>query len=75
MSQAMDEPLLLTVPEAAKLLRISRGMAYELASQWLETDGDLGIPAVRFGRRVLIHRVKLLAWIEESTGGYLQSDE
>lgn len=41
------ERLCMTVPEAARLLGISRGLAYELAR-----SGQL--PAVRFGHRILI---------------------
>ena len=49
---ADDGPLLVSVPEAAKLLCISRNLAYELAAQ-----GRL--PHVRLGRRVLIRRFGL----------------
>jgi excisionase family DNA binding protein len=44
--------LLLTVSEAARLLRLSRAFTYELTAR-----GDL--PVVRFGRRVLIPREAL----------------
>jgi len=54
-----DERLCLTVPEAAKLLRISRGLAYELAR-----SGQL--PAVRFGRRILIPRRALQKLLDHS---------
>ncbi len=47
------EGLTWTVPEVAKLLGISRGLAYELVRQ-----GKL--PALRFGRRLLIPRVALM---------------
>jgi len=47
-----DETLTLTVPEAAKLLRISRGVAYESARTGL-------IPAIRFGRTIRIPRYAL----------------
>ena len=44
--------LCLSVPEAAKLLGISRGLAYELVR-------TRQLPVVRFGRRVLIPRAAL----------------
>lgn len=49
----MDDPrLTLTVPEAAKMLGISRGLAYQLVK-----TGE--IPSVRFGKRVLVPRLAL----------------
>jgi excisionase family DNA binding protein len=50
----MTEPLVLTVEEAARLLRIGRGSAYEAVRA-----GD--IPSVRIGRRVLVPREALLS--------------
>ena len=49
----MSESLVLTVEEAAKLLRVSRGSAYEAVR-----TGEL--PSVRIGRRILIPRQSLL---------------
>ena len=50
--------LCLTVPEAAKLLGISRGLAYQMAQ-----CGKL--PAVRFGRRLLVPRGALERMLNE----------
>jgi excisionase family DNA binding protein len=50
----------LTVEEAAKLLGIGRGLAYEGVR-----DGS--IPSVRIGRRVLVPRARLLALLGEET--------
>lgn len=47
-----SKQLVLTVAEASKLLRISRGAAYEAIKQ-----GQ--IPAVRVGRRLLVPRASL----------------
>ena len=44
--------LTLTVDEAAYLLNISRGLAYELVAR-----GEL--PAIRLGRRIVIPRVAM----------------
>jgi len=58
---ADDGRLLLTVPEAARLLRISRNLAYELVAQ-----GRL--PHIRLGRRILIPRFGLEQWIAREAG-------
>lgn len=56
MSEA--EPLLLTVREAAKVLRISADLAYSLVRARV-------LPVLRLGeRRVVIPREALLRWIE-----------
>ncbi|MBU2009194.1 MAG: helix-turn-helix domain-containing protein [Chloroflexi bacterium] len=47
-----EERLTVTVPEAARLLGIGRGLAYELARL-----GEL--PCLRFGRRLVIPRAAL----------------
>lgn len=47
-----NETLTLTVPEAAKLLRISRSAAYESVRTG-------SIPAIRFGRTIRIPRYAL----------------
>jgi excisionase family DNA binding protein len=52
-----DSSFLLTVPEAARLLRISRNLAYELIRQNT-------LPHVRLGRRILVPRRGLENWIE-----------
>jgi len=52
------EPLLLTIPEAARLLRVSRAQAYQLAAR-----GDL--PVVRIGRSVRVRADRLERWLDE----------
>ncbi len=52
------EPLLLTIPEAARVLGISASHAYLLAR-----SGDL--PTVRIGRSVRISHRSLAAWCDE----------
>ena len=49
----MNEPLVMSVEEAAKLLGISRGLAYEAARR-----GEL--PTIWLGRRLLVPRWRLL---------------
>lgn len=50
-------PQLLTVEEVARLLRIGRDLAYQLAR-----EGK--IPVLRLGRRMVIPRQILMRWIE-----------
>lgn len=56
----MDDPrLTLTVNEAAKMLGISRGLAYQMVKMGK-------IPSVRFGKRVLVPRSALEKLLAES---------
>ena len=57
-----DLPLMLSVPDLTALLGISRAGAYELGKR-------KGFPALHIGKRVLVPKDKLIAWIEENTGG------
>ena len=54
-----DRVELLTVPEAARLLRIGRTLAYELARRWEATGGREGLPVVRVGRLLRVPRHQL----------------
>lgn len=49
-------PDLLTVEEAAVLLRIGRNKAYGLARQWRATNGRCGLPVVEFGHTLRVPR-------------------
>lgn len=54
-------PLMLTVEKAAELLGVSRRLGYQLAREYLDTDGASGLPVVRLGARVLrVPRARLL---------------
>lgn len=48
-----DLPELLTVEEAAALLRISRTTAYAEVTRFQATEGRAGIPVLRIGHRSL----------------------
>lgn len=54
-------PLMLTVDEAANVLRISRTTAYKLVEVHRTTGGRSGLPHVRLGGRALVGRVDLAA--------------
>lgn len=66
-TEADEAPQLLTVDEAARLLRIGRSRAYELANEYLNSGGTTGIPAFRLGPGCL--RVPRWALIELATTG------
>jgi hypothetical protein len=46
-----DVPEFLKIPEAARLLRVSRGAAYAAAREFRESGGQHGLPVVCVGRR------------------------
>ncbi len=50
-------PLMLSVPEVAAVLGISRAGAYELA----RSDG---FPALKIGSRIVVPKEKLIDWID-----------
>ena len=53
-----DLPLMLSVPEMAAVLGISRAGAYELAR-------SEGFPALRIGTRIVIPKDKLQEWVDK----------
>ena len=48
----------LKIPEVAKLLRISRNRAYDIAAS------DPTFPVVTIGRRLIVPRADLQAWLQ-----------
>jgi excisionase family DNA binding protein len=54
----IGERLCVTVPEAAKMLGISRNFAYELVKQ-------KQLPVIKFGKRLLISRIALEKMLEK----------
>ena len=59
-----DLPELLKVEEAAAVLRISRGAAYQQARIWRATGGREGLPVVVIGRTLRVPREALRRRIE-----------
>ena len=61
--KSCDElPLMLSVPEVAAVLGISRAGAYEL----VRSDG---FPALKIGNRIIVPKEKFIGWIDTQTGG------
>jgi len=59
--KSYDElPLILSVPEVAAVLGISRAGAYELAR-------SREFPSLTIGSRIIIPKDKFIAWIEQKT--------
>ena len=58
---SLDEyPMLLTIDEAAEMLRIGRSLAYGLAHQYEASDGYDGLPVLRFGSCIRVPRWALV---------------
>ena len=56
--RAVVQPLLLSIPEVAAMLRLSRAKVYRLI--YYE-----GLPVVHFGRSVRVSVIALEQWLEE----------
>jgi excisionase family DNA binding protein len=57
-----DLPKLMTVPQAARALRIGRSTAYDMANAWLASNGAEGLPVVRIGRSLRVPVAALDRW-------------
>mgnify|MGYP002796684260 CR=1 FL=1 len=51
-------PVILTVPQVAKVLSISRAGAYELAH-------SRNFPAMLVGSRIVVPKDRLIAWVDQ----------
>lgn len=59
--KSYDElPLMLSVPQVAEVLGISRAGAYELAR-------SQGFPSLTIGTRIVVPKDKFIAWVERKT--------
>ena len=59
MDNNLQEKLTITVPEAARMLGISRGLAYEMAREGT-------IPVLRFGRRMVVPLAAIKRLLQET---------
>ncbi len=53
-------PPLLTIDEAARVLRIGRSLAYQLAREYESSEGDDGLPVIRVGTCLRVPRWALI---------------
>lgn len=63
---------ILTIEEAATVLRISRGAAYDAARRWRATRAE-GLPVVQIGRRLLVPRTALETVLEHPARLYAEA--
>ena len=72
MNEPTDEwdalPIMLTIDEAARVLRIGRSKAYEMAATYTSSAGKHGLPCVRLGDLL---RVPTFALHEFVTTGHI----
>jgi excisionase family DNA binding protein len=62
-------PEVLTVEEAAEMLRISRNTAYTLARLWRDSGGTQGLPVIELGRNLRVPRAGLQRLLNGGLGG------
>ena len=61
--KSYDElPLMLSVPEVAAVLGISRAGAYELVR-------SEGFPSLKIGSRIVVPKEKFIDWVNSQTAG------
>ena len=56
-------PDLLTVMEAAGVLRVGRTTAYDQAGKYFDTDGADGMPCIRVGGQLRVPQVLFEEWL------------
>ena len=74
MDKLIDEwdalPIMLTIDEAARVLRIGRSKAYEMAATYTSSGGTQGLPCLRLGDLLRIPRFALHEFV--TTGRVVQ---
>ena len=72
---ANNEPEVLTVEEAAAILRIGRSCAYALARRYRATGGREGLPVIELGRHLRVPRSGLRRLLDGETDPQRTDDE
>lgn len=62
----MQENNVLTVPEAAAYLRVSKPTMYNLINR-------ADFPKIKIGRKIIIPRVEFMNWLSREAGGNIAS--
>lgn len=62
-TMAVLVPDLLTVMEAAGVLRVGRTTAYDLVGEYFDTDGASGMPCCRVGGQLRVPRALFEDWL------------
>lgn len=62
-----DLPEVLTVEEAAAVLRVGRTAAYQLTQQWRASNGTEGLPVRKLGRLLRVPRAELIRMTDAGT--------
>ena len=74
MSDPIDEwtamPIMLTVEDASRVLRIGRSKAYEMARQYTASGGTAGLPCLRLGDLLRVPKFALHEYV--TTGHIVQ---
>jgi hypothetical protein len=65
------KPKTISIDEAARHLGVSRGVAYDAAHDFLNSEGAEGLPVIRLGRRMVVP----VARLEQMLGCALAYDE
>ena len=66
-------PALLTIDETARVLRIGRSLAYQLAAEYAASSGTRGLPVIRVGTCLRVPRWALIELIRTGRVVNLQS--
>lgn len=56
-------PIVLTIDEAARVLRIGRSKAYEMAATYTSSGGTQGLPVLRLGDLLRVPRFALREYV------------
>ncbi len=67
MDESIDEwdslPIMLTIDEAARVFRIGRSKAYEMAATYTSTGGTQGLPCLRLGDLLRVPKFALHEYV------------
>ena len=69
------DPTVLTVEEAARVLRIGRGAAYAAARRWRATRGREGLPVIVLGRSLRVPSARLKQMLDDPASSGLTNVE